>query len=106
MLCASILDLHTLINVRGNLQKVMDDLAQWTQKHACTSDFCYVVVGAFQFLGDIQGSVATCENDFKNAFGDFKIAESLQKTVPGSSKNSRICHFRIPDCRILYFFAE
>ena len=65
---------HDYRGAGGNLQKVMDDLAQWTQKHACTSDFCYVVVGAFQFLGDIQGSVATCENDFKNAFGDFKIA--------------------------------
>merc|ERR1711871_1505238 len=65
---------HDYRGAGGNLQKVMNQLAQWTEKHACTSDFCYIVVGVFQFLGDMEGSVKTCEADFKNAFGDFKSA--------------------------------
>jgi len=65
---------HDYRGAGGNLQKVMDQLSEWTKKHACTSDFCYIVVGAFQFLGDIEGSVATCKSDFENAFTDFKIA--------------------------------
>ena len=63
---------HDYRGAGGNLQKVMDQLSQWTQKHACDSDFCYIVVGVFQFLGDMQGSVKTCEADFKNAFTDFE----------------------------------
>lgn len=65
---------HDYRGAGGNLQKVMDQLSEWTKKHACTSDFCYIVVGAFQFLGDIEGSVATCKNDFESAFTDFKLA--------------------------------
>ena len=38
---------HDYRGAGGNLQKVMDQLSQWTQKHACESDFCYIVVGVF-----------------------------------------------------------
>ena len=65
---------HDYRGAGGNLKKVMDQLSEWTKKHACTSDFCYIVVGVFTFLGDMKGSVKTCEADFKNAFGDFKSA--------------------------------
>jgi len=65
---------HDYRQAGGDLQGVMDQLSQWTEKHACTSDFCYVVVGVFQFLGDIKGSVKTCESDFKNAWSDFESA--------------------------------
>lgn len=53
---------------------VMNELAQWTKGHACTSDVCYVVVGVLQFMGDIQGSVKQCEGDFSSAWTDFKLA--------------------------------
>lgn len=65
---------HDYRQAGGDLQQVMDQLSQWTQKHACQSDFCYIVVGAFQFLGDIKGSVKQCESDFEGAWGDFKGA--------------------------------
>jgi len=55
----------------GDLQKVMSQTSSWTKKHACDSDFCYVVVGVFQFLGDIKGSVKECEADFQGAWADF-----------------------------------
>jgi len=65
---------HDWRSAGGDLQAVMSQLSQWTGKHACTSDFCYVVVGVFQFLGDIKGSVKECESDFKGAWGDFQQA--------------------------------
>jgi hypothetical protein len=44
------------------LKKVMDELYQWTQGHACTNNFCYVAIGVLEFMGNVQvrgtGSVA------------------------------------------------
>jgi hypothetical protein len=55
----------------SDLGKVLDQLSQWTKGHSCQSDFCYVVVGILQFMGDIEGSVGECKADFKLAFGNF-----------------------------------
>jgi len=53
---------------------VLNQLSDWTKGHACTSDICYVVIGVLQFMGDIDGSVKQCEDDFKGAWDDFKHA--------------------------------
>jgi len=55
-----------------DLGGVLDQLSKWTEGHACTSDMCYIVVGVLQFMGDMEGSVKTCESDFKEAWGDFE----------------------------------
>ena len=36
------------------LKKVMDELYQWTQGHACTNNFCYVAIGVLEFMGNVQ----------------------------------------------------
>ena len=48
-----------------DLGNVLNQLAEWTKGHACTSPVCYVVVGVLQFLGDIEGSIKACESDFR-----------------------------------------
>ena len=63
---------HDYRTAGQDLGAVLDQLAQWTKGHACQSDFCYVVTGILEFLGDIQGSVGACKADFEGAFGDFK----------------------------------
>jgi hypothetical protein len=64
---------HDYRSVGNDLQTVMADLSSWTGKHACESDFCYVVVGVLQFLGGFnKGSIKECQNDFKTAYADFK----------------------------------
>jgi len=62
---------HDYRAVGQSLGEVMNDLAQWTEGHACTSDICYMVVGVLQFLGDIEGSFKACETDLKSAWTDF-----------------------------------
>lgn len=68
------LEQHDWRGAGQQMGTVMNDLAQWTEGHACTSDVCYVVVGVLQFMGDIQGSVKKCEDDFSLAWSDFKLA--------------------------------
>eukprot|EP00937_MAST-01D_sp_MAST-1D-sp2_P006994 g6994.t1 len=65
---------HDYRSAGAEMGKVLDDLSQWTKGHACTSDFCYVVIGALQFLGDIQGDIGACEADFKHSWGNFSAA--------------------------------
>lgn len=65
---------HDWHSAGGDFQQVMSQLSQWTGKHACDSDFCYVVIGVLQFLGDIKGSIKECKADFEGAFQDFKYA--------------------------------
>jgi hypothetical protein len=74
LLFQSLTDLenHDWTGAGHDLGNVLNQLSQWTKGHACTSDMCYVVVGVLQFMGDIDGSVKTCESDFKDAWGDFK----------------------------------
>lgn len=55
----------------SDLHDVMNNLNKWTNKHACESDWCYIVLGIFEFMGDMQGSVKECANDFKMAHEDF-----------------------------------
>jgi hypothetical protein len=63
---------HDYHAVGNDLHDVMSSLNSWTTKFSCHSDFCYIVVGAVEFLTDMQGSVKECENDFKIAYDDFK----------------------------------
>ena len=65
---------HDWRSAGGDLHDVMAQLSQWTNKNVCNSDFCYVVVGIVEFLGDLQGSVKECEADFKSAWSDFSGA--------------------------------
>ncbi|KAL1524207.1 hypothetical protein AB1Y20_019115 [Prymnesium parvum] len=65
---------HDYRSAGADLGKVMNTLSSWTTSHACTSDFCYVVLGIFQFMGDIQGDIRQCKTDFKLAFTNFSAA--------------------------------
>ena len=56
------------------LGHVLDTLSQWTTGHSCTSDMCYVVSGVMEFMGDIEGSIKTCENDFIGMWGNMTAA--------------------------------
>jgi len=76
---------HDYRSAGSDLIQVMNQLSEWTNGHACQSDFCYVVIGAAQFLGDIQGSVKSCESDFRTAFTNFTDAYKhiVDTTQPG-----------------------
>merc|ERR1712072_1271164 len=52
----------------------MGTLSQWTKGHACTSNFCYTVMGLMQFMGDIQGDIRNCKADFQASWGNFTQA--------------------------------
>lgn len=54
--------------------KIMNELSTWTTGHTCSNDFCYVVTGIMQFMGDIEGDIKTCEADFEKAWGNFTTA--------------------------------
>merc|ERR1711871_853480 len=63
--------LHDYKAAGSDLHEVMNTLSKWTNKHACESDWCYIVMGIFEFIGDMEGSVKECANDFKMAHEDF-----------------------------------
>jgi len=62
---------HDYNSAGADLHSVVSDMASWTGKFACTSDLCYTIMGVITFLGDMSGSIKTCENDFKTAWTDF-----------------------------------
>eukprot|EP00928_Gymnodinium_smaydae_P060748 TRINITY_DN4452_c0_g2_i1.p1 TRINITY_DN4452_c0_g2~~TRINITY_DN4452_c0_g2_i1.p1 ORF type:complete len:847 (+),score=163.63 TRINITY_DN4452_c0_g2_i1:49-2541(+) len=70
----------------SDLGKVMNQLSEWTRGHACTSPYCYVVLGMFEFLGDIQSDIRNCESDFKNSFTNFSKAYNLLRSENASAK--------------------
>jgi len=72
---------HDYRTAGTDLGKVMDQLAQWTTGHACTSPVCYVVMGMMQFLGDIEGDIKKCEGDLKQAWGNFSAAYGELKSA-------------------------
>ena len=41
---------HDYRTAGAQLGKAMNELSTWTSGHACTSDFCYVVLGMFEYL--------------------------------------------------------
>ena len=83
---------HDWRSAGSEFGKVINQLAQWTEGHACTNDFCYVVLGVFQFLGDIEGDVRACEADFKLAFTNLTQAAELF-TDHDKTSSSGIFHF-------------
>ena len=63
---------HDYRTAGAEIGKAMNDLSQWTTGHSCSDDFCYVVTGIMQAMGDMQGDLRSCKADFKNftaAFG-------------------------------------
>ena len=87
---------HDWRTAGAELGKVLDQLSEWTKGHACTSDSCYVVLGIFEFLGDIQGDIRACEADFSRAFGNFSAAfDALRNTSAPSGANADFS-FNIP----------
>jgi len=75
---------HDWRTAGADLGKVMNQLSNWTTHHACTSDYCYVVLGIFQYVGDVQGDIRQCEGDFKHAFSNFTAAfHALHDTSKG-----------------------
>jgi len=65
---------HDYRTAGANIGTVMNQLSNWTKGHSCTSDFCYVVTGMMQFLGDIQGDIKACKTDFETGFHNFTAA--------------------------------
>jgi len=68
---------HDYRKLGEDTKTILDALATWTHGHSCTNNFCYVVVGILQFLGEIEGDIKNCESDFKNAFHNFTGAVEL-----------------------------
>ena len=62
---------HDYRSAGSEMAKVLNQLSTWTKGHACTSDFCYVVIGVMQFMGDMQGDVHACTADFEHAWTNF-----------------------------------
>lgn len=62
---------HDYSGAGADLHSVVSDMAAWTGKFACNSDLCYTIMGVLTFIGDMSGSIKTCENDFKSAWTDF-----------------------------------
>lgn len=90
---------HDWRTAGAELGKVLQQLSEWTSGHACTSDFCYVVLGIFEFLGDIQGDIRACEADFSRAFGNFSAAfDALRNTSAPSGANADFS-FNVPGIR-------
>jgi hypothetical protein len=81
----------------ADIGKVMEQLSQWTKGHACTNPFCYVVLGIFEFLGDIQNDIRNCESDFKSAFGNFSGAYKELYDGNRSSHNSDFAFLLAPE---------
>jgi len=62
---------HDYRTAGTDMVNIMNELSQWTAGHACTNDFCYVVTGMMQFLGDIEGDIQACEADLELGFRNF-----------------------------------
>jgi hypothetical protein len=82
---------HDYRTAGADLEKVMNQLSQWTKGHACTSDFCYVVMGMMQYLGDIQGDIKACQADFSNGFKNF--SKAVKVLTSHSSTGGSDFHF-------------
>jgi len=72
---------HDYRTAGADMGQVMNQLSQWTTKHACTAPVCYVVSGMMQFLGDIQGDIKSCEADLQHSWGNFSAAYSELKST-------------------------
>jgi len=59
---------HDYRSAGAKFKKVMDELLQWTQGHACTSPFCYATVGILEFMGNVEGDIRNCQSDFELAW--------------------------------------
>jgi len=64
--------------------QVMNDLSEWTKGHLCTSNACYVVAGAMEFLSDMEGDFKKCGSDFKYMASNF--SEAYHKIVDPKAK--------------------
>jgi len=76
---------HDYRTAGAEIGTVMNQLSNWTKGHSCTSDFCYVVTGMMQFMGDIQGDIRACKNDFESGFHNFTEAF---KQLTGKNPNA------------------
>jgi hypothetical protein len=65
---------HDYRTAGSEIGTVMNQLSNWTTGHSCTHDFCYVVTGIMQFMGDIEGDLKACEADFEHGFRNFTAA--------------------------------
>jgi len=76
---------HDFRAAGAKVTKVMNELSEWTKGHLCTSDPCYMVAGAMEFLGDIQQDFKKCGSDFKYMASNFSSA--YRKIVDTRSKD-------------------
>jgi len=75
---------HDYRSAGVKIGKIMNELSNYTSGHNCKNDFCYVVTGIMQFMGDIQGDVRACETDFELAWHNITAAFGL---LQGGSSN-------------------
>jgi len=89
---------HDYRTAGSEIGQVMNQLSNWTTGHACTSNFCYVVTGMMQFMGNLQGDLRSCEADFEHGFHNFTNA--FHKLRSSSSTGGGDFHFQTDSSKI------
>lgn len=56
---------------------VLSEMNNWTQGSLCSSGACYIVNGAMQYLGDLEGDARRCKADIVEASKNFFTAVEL-----------------------------
>jgi len=77
--------------------KLMNELSNYTTGHSCTNDFCYVVSGILEFLGDAESDLRTCQGDFESGWHNFSAAFS---EFHGGNQGGADFHFTTDKAKI------
>merc|ERR1712166_368843 len=77
--------------------KLMNEFSNYTTGHSCTNDFCYVVSGILEFLGDAESDMRTCESDFESGWHNFSAAFS---EFHGGNQGGADFHFTTDKAKI------
>jgi len=83
---------HDYDKAGKEIGKALTSMGMWTKSHVCTNDFCYVVVGMMQYLGDVKGDLRACKGDFQNAWHNFSAGVS-HMTDANHKGMSAVTHF-------------
>jgi len=70
---------HDYMRAGAKMGLAMDQMAEWTGRHLCTSPVCYAMSGALQFFGDIRDDPISCVHDFHYVQHNF--TESIHAMV-------------------------
>jgi len=72
---------HDWRGMGQHIGSVVSQLGQWTEKHACKSNICYLVVGILQFLNDSESVFVECTDALKSAWVDLYRAVKALKSL-------------------------